>query len=147
MRHIDRKIFKEKQKLSPKRKGSPGTTVVWRQIAFFIEHCTFEEDDFGKNEPKYIEEATLDSSDEDSTAVEAAPEAKYSDEETGSGEMVPGAEYCMALLRTDKPTGKNLIKHAFLSKVYVGALGTRISTWTMLFIPTLQLITWRKFST
>merc|ERR1719342_288274 len=69
----------------------------------------FEEDDFDKNEPKYIEEATLDSSDEDSTAVEAAPEAKYSDEETGSGEMVPGAEYCMALLRTDKPTDRPMV--------------------------------------
>ena len=28
MRHIDRKLFKENQKLGPKKKGSPGTTVV-----------------------------------------------------------------------------------------------------------------------
>ena len=58
-----------------------------------------------KKEPKYIEEATLDSSDDDASAVGEAPEAKYTDEETSSGEMVPGAEYCMALMRTDKPNG------------------------------------------
>ena len=58
--------------------------------------------------------ATLDSSDEDEAprlaasaldSAPAGPATKTSEVEAAAGEMMPGVEYAMALMRTDKPTG------------------------------------------
>ena len=75
-----------------------------------------EDDDFeesnDKDDSKDIEEATIDSSDEETTAVtavSAGPSTKHADTEAVSGEMQPGVEYAMALMRTDKPAEKPML--------------------------------------
>ena len=57
--------------------------------------------------------ATLDSSDDEAppnpasavASVVPGPASKSSDTEAASGEMLPGVEYALALMRTDKPSG------------------------------------------
>ena len=68
--------------------------------------------------------ATLDSSDEEAAPLPAVavasvvpgPASKSSDAEAASGEMLPGVEYALALMRTDKPSGikKYMLKETLI---------------------------------
>ena len=66
-----------------------------------------EEEDSKDGGNKVIEAETLDSSDEETEAVKCVPRTKTQDMEPGPSEMMPGVEYCMAFMRTDRPTGKD----------------------------------------
>ena len=93
--------------------------IVDQKPAPFRDETAMTDEDEYDEDSNDRDVATVPSSDDDGPApgpavmapAASGPVSKSQDTESVPGEMAPGAEYCMALMRTDKPAGISIFYH------------------------------------
>ena len=93
--------------------------IVDQMPAPFRDETAMTDEDEYDEDSNDRDVATVPSSDDDGPApgpavmapAASGPVSKNQDTESVPGEMAPGAEYCMALMRTDKPAGISIFYH------------------------------------